>query len=157
MRPIWQRLSLSLILITLMTTAAFGADLKDLDWLAGDWVLTKGTRTIEEQWMRPSGGMMLGASRTVNGGKVNEFEFLRIEQRGDDLFYVAQPGGRPPTEFKLVNNTANEVVFENLQNDFPKQISYTRNEDGSVTARIMGPGKDAKGVKVIAFEYKRPK
>ena len=155
MRSLVPRVSLVVLSLFLATSTALGADLKDLDWLSGDWVLTKGTRTIEEQWMRPSGGMMLGVSRTLNAGKVNEFEFLRIEQRGDDLFYVAQPGGRPPTEFKLIKSSANEVVFENLLNDFPKQISYTRNEDGSVTARIQGPGKQ--GPKVIAFEYKRPK
>jgi hypothetical protein len=154
MRSLVQRTGI-LLLSLAVTTTALAANLNDLQWLAGDWVLTKGPRTIEEQWMRPSGGVMLGMSRTVNGGKVNEFEFLRIEQRRDDLFYVAQPGGRPPTEFKLIKSSANEVVFENLQNDFPKQISYTRNDDGSVTARIMGPGKQ--GTKTIAFEYKRPK
>jgi hypothetical protein len=154
MRSLVQQAGLLLVALALTAPAA-AVDLKDLEWLAGDWVLVKGTRTIEEQWMRPSGGMMLGASRTVSNGKVNEFEFIRIEQRGDDLFYVAQPGGRPPTEFKLIKSSANEVVFENLQNDFPKQISYTRNDDGSMTARIMGPGKQ--GTRTIAFEYKRPK
>lgn len=143
------------IALLLLMTAATAADLKDLEWLSGAWTLTKGERTIEEHWMRPSGGTMIGMGRTQRSGKTTEFEFLRIEQRGADLYYIAQPNGAPPTEFKLVKSTATEVVFENLQHDFPQQISYTRNEDGSVTARISGPGK--KGPVVIAFEYKRPK
>lgn len=154
------RLFLALMLACALASAGAAADskdlkdLKDLEWLAGDWVLVKGKRTIQEQWMKPSGGMMLGMSRTVADGRVIEFEYVRIEQRGDDLFYIAQPNGRPPTEFKLVKSTATEVTFENLQHDFPQQITYTRNADGSVTARIQGPGKN--GPRSIAFEYKRP-
>ena len=153
MRHCSQRVGLVLILISCMTASA--ADLKDLAWLSGSWVLTNGDRTIEEQWMSPSGGMMIGMGRTLRGGKTMEFEFLRIEQRGDDFYYIAQPNGAPPTEFKLVKSSPTEVVFENLQHDFPQQISYTRNEDGSVTARTSGPGKQ--GPKTIAFEYKRAK
>src|SRR4051812_47004019 len=111
MRKVWLRFSLcAMLLVTLSLSAA---DLRDLDWLAGSWLLTKGERITEEQWMRPSGGMMIGMSRTLDSGKVNGFEFIRIEQRGDDLFYIAQPQGRPLTEFKLVRSSANEVVFEN--------------------------------------------
>ena len=143
------------LLALLFITTAAAADLKDLDWLAGAWVLTKGDRTIEESWMRPAGGMMVGMSRTLNSGKAQGFEFLRIEQRGDDLFYIAQPQGRPPTEFKLVKSSATEVVFENLQHDFPQQISYIRNADGSMTARIQGPGKQ--GPKSFSYEYQRAK
>jgi len=149
-------------LLTLALTCAMAAagaaadfkDLKELEWLAGDWVLVKGKRTIQETWTKPAGGRMLGVSHTVTDGRSAEFEFIRIEQRGDDLFYIAQPNGRPPTEFKLVKSSANEVTFENLQHDFPQQVIYTRNADGSLTARIQGPGKN--GPRSIAFEYKRP-
>ncbi len=155
MRKLLPRLGLALLLLSFMTPAAIAADLNDLEWLSGTWVLTKGDRVTEESWLRPAGGIMIGVSRTVAGGKVREFEFLRIEQRGPDLFYVAQPNGRPPIEFKLVKSTLTEVVFENLQHDFPQQIRYTRNADGSMTASIKGPGKQ--GPKTFAFEYQRAK
>ncbi len=153
MRKLLSRLGITLALLSFMTASA--ADLKDLEWLAGKWILTKGSRVVEEQWMAPAGGMMLGMSRAQSSGKVNEFEFLRIEQRGQDVFYVAQPGGRPATEFKLVKNTPTELVFENLQHDFPQQIIYTHNADGSMTASIKGPGKQ--GPKTFSFEYQRVK
>jgi hypothetical protein len=152
MRPV--SIGICVVLVALAGVAA-AANLGDLEWLAGSWILTKGDRTIEEQWMRPAGGMMIGMSRTLNSGKANGFEFLRIEQRGDDLFYIAQPQGRPATEFKLVKSSANEVVFENLQHDFPQQITYKHNDDGSLTASISGPGKQ--GPKTFRYEYQRAK
>jgi hypothetical protein len=136
--------------------SAAAADLKDLAWFSGPWVLTKGDRTVEEMWMAPAGGSMIGAGRTIRAGKMTEFEFLRIEQRGEDLFYIAQPNGRPPTEFKAVKVSDNEVVFENLQHDFPQQITYTRKPDGSLTAKVQGPGKNGKPMS-FSFEYQRAK
>jgi hypothetical protein len=44
---------------------------------------------------------MLGTSRTVRGGKLIAFEFLRVVERDGGWVYVAQPGGAPPTEFVL--------------------------------------------------------
>ena len=43
----------------------------------------------------------LGDVYKRQGEKAIGFEFLRIEFRADGVFYVAQPGGRPKTEFKL--------------------------------------------------------
>ena len=129
------------------------ASLDTLKWLAGAWRMEKPGKVIEEQWTTPAGGIMLGVGRTIANGKAVEFEFLRIEQRGDSLVYVAQPGGQPPTDFKLESATENEVVFANPQHDFPKKVRYTRNADDSVTARI----EDETGKKSIAFPYEAVK
>ena len=45
-------------------------------------------------------------SRTVAGGRTTSFEFMRIEARADGIYYVAQPGGRPPVDFKLASESA---------------------------------------------------
>ena len=47
-----------------------------LAWLAGHWRLEKGGRVIDEHWMAPAGGVMLGMERTVYKGKEIEHEFL---------------------------------------------------------------------------------
>ena len=65
--------------------------LSDLGWLAGGWQGGVGNAQIEEHWIQPAGGMMLGLSRTLAGGRTVSFEFLRIESRADGTFYVAQP------------------------------------------------------------------
>ena len=96
--------------------------LKDFAWLAGSRSM-KGNALIEERWTDPASNMMLGLSRTVRGDKVVEFEFLRIEARPDGLFYVAQPGGHPPTDFKLTKWDGTEAIFENPSTIFPSASS----------------------------------
>jgi hypothetical protein len=100
-----------------------------------------GKAQIEEHWIQPAGGTMLGLSRTVAGGRTVSFEFLRIESRADGTFYVAQPQGRPPVEFKLTQRAENQAVFENPQHDHPKIIRYSKEVDGSLRAEIEGDEK----------------
>jgi hypothetical protein len=121
-------------------------------WLTGLWIIDSGGSRVEEHWTSAVGGLMLGVSRTIKNDRVVAFEFLRIERRGDFLVYIAQPQGNPPTEFKLSSATADQLVFENPQHDFPKKILYRRNKDGSVTAEVSGDGE-----KKISFPYKRAK
>lgn len=130
----------------------FKAD--DLAWMSGDWETAPGRMQIDEHWTTPVGGSMLGMSRTVAGGKMVFFEFLRIETRGTEVFYVAQPKGRTPaTDFKLVRSSEGEAVFENLQHDFPKRIIYRKQPDGGLSARIEGDGTEKE--KPQEFKYRR--
>ena len=81
-----------------------------LGWLAGCWAHTGGGRTVEEQWMQPRGGLMLGAGRTVKGDSVVEFEQVRILERGRRLVYAAAPSGQSPAEFESITVTDTSVV-----------------------------------------------
>lgn len=109
-----------------------------LSWMAGSWEGTTGKASIEEHWTPVAGGTLFGVSRTIVEGKTVAFEFLRIEARADGLYYVAQPGGRPPTDFKLIKVEGQSVVFENLAHDFPQRILYRKNADGTLDARVEG-------------------
>jgi hypothetical protein len=114
-------------------------------WLAGHWRIEEGDRQVDEQWMAPAGGLMLGMARTVQAGKTREYEFtlLRQEPNGD-IFYVAHPSKQREAAFKLTSLQAGTAVFENPEHDFPKKIIYTRQPDGSLLAAIEGPGRDGK-------------
>ena len=129
--------------------------LADLAWIAGSWQTAPGGRSqIEEHWTQVAGATMMGMSRTVRGDKTVEFEYLRIEQREDGVYYVAHPKARcPGTDFKLTRATATEAVFENPQHDFPKRIIYRKGADDSLTASIDA----GEGTKAISFAYKRIK
>lgn len=112
-------------------------------WLHGNWALDDHGVTTDEHWTGIAGGTMFGTSRTIAGGKTVFFEFFRIEERADGVFYVAQPKGRcPGVDFKLVRVSNVELVFENLKHDFPKRIIYRKGADGSLTARIEGDGTE---------------
>jgi hypothetical protein len=118
-------------------TATGPASVQSLAWMAGTWGADDQGTVTEEHWMAPSGGAMLAASRTVKGGKMVEFEFLRIEEMGGKLLYRAQPGGRPLTDITRVEQGPSCITFENPEHAFPRRILYWR-EGASLHARIEG-------------------
>jgi hypothetical protein len=140
-------------LLSVPATAQNNASLANYSWLAGCWSVTTGPVQIEEQWTTPKGNIMTGMGRTVKNGNTVFFDFFRIEARKDGVFYVAQPKGNPPTEFKLVSSDPNKLVFENLHHDFPKRVIYTREANGNVTARVEGAPEQAKMAE--DFKYQR--
>lgn len=125
------------------------ATLKSFSWLTGKWRTKSGDGHFEEHWSDAAGGMIIGMGREVKGGKLSFFEYLRVEQRKDGIFYVAQPFGKPGTDFKLTECSESVYRFENPTHDFPKRIEYTRRQDGSVEVCGTGDAKD----KEQAFQF----
>ena len=149
---------LKLILVTVCLLVSFtpqSATITELAWISGDWQTAPGgRRQIEEHWTGVAGGTMMGMSRTAVGDKTAEFEYLRIEQRADGIYYVAHPKARcPATDFKLTKASATEAVFENPQHDFPKRIIYRKTGADSLTASIDG----GEGSKAMTFSFTRMK
>ena len=127
--------------------------INDLSWLTGCWENTTSKRQRDENWSKPAGGTLLGVGRAVVDGKTAEYEFMRIHQEPDGLYYTAQPSGQPQASFKLKSLHDKEVVFENLQHDFPQRVIYRLTADGALQARIEGTMKGkARG---IDFPFQR--
>jgi hypothetical protein len=123
----------------------------DFGWLSGHWCSEVRGELIEEQWLKPRGDLMLGLSRTTKAGKTTGFEFLRIESRDGAPHFVAQPGGVPPTSFRLTGSGADWARFEDPKHDFPQRVEYRRTATG-LHAEIAGPGRGGKET-VIPFDY----
>jgi hypothetical protein len=118
-----------------------GASLSKLAWLAGTWVGEEGGVLIQEQWMEPQAGIMLGMHREIRPRQGRSFEFLRIEEEPEGLVYYASPQGRPATPFKIASLERRKVVFENLDHDFPQRILYWIDDEGLLHARVEGEGE----------------
>jgi hypothetical protein len=116
------------------------AVLADISWLAGNWSGRAGATELEERWTKPAGGAMLAVSRTLKDGRMVAFEFLRIVEKEGGLVYIAQPGGRPPTEFTLTEIGSRSAAFENPTHDFPKRIEY-KLTGNTLTATISDGGQ----------------
>jgi hypothetical protein len=127
------------------------ATIADVAWIGGTWVGGAGPQSLEERWTPPGGGAMLGVSRTIRDGKMIEFEYLRIVERDGGLVYVAQPNGRPPTEFVLTAIDPASATFENPQHDYPKMIRYAKRADGGLDATISAGGS----TRARTFTFKR--
>jgi hypothetical protein len=136
-----------------MGPAAQGRDAEPAGWLAGCWEQRQGERRTVEMWMAPEAGLMLGASRTTAGGRVTEFEQLRLERTGDTLIYTALPSGQTEASFRSVEVGNDRFVVANPQHDFPQRIGYRRSGTDSLVAWIEGPGKD--GMKRIEYPMRR--
>jgi Domain of unknown function (DUF6265) len=150
-RVVWLAGCVSALMLPLMVSAsrhqaappggAAGVTIDRLSWMVGAWTGTMGRASIEEHWIPAAGRTMLGLGRTVLGERTVQFEFLRIEQRPDGLVYVAQPGGRPPTEFRLTKADGQAATFENPQHDNPKIIRYMKEGETTLVAEIEGDEK----------------
>jgi hypothetical protein len=138
------------------TAQAGPPDIGALDWLAGCWQGGDGGQLIEEHWMPPRGGTLLGLSRTVTTGRTTAYEFLEIHQQADGLVYVARPAGREEMRFTLVRGAtrvAHEAVFERSGVEFPQRLVYRQQPDGSLYTRLEGT--DAGVLRAIDIPMRR--
>lgn len=110
--------------------------LQDLSWLVGYWALEDNGNVMVECWLAPRQGVMVGVHQdSYTSGKML-FEYLRIAETADGVVYYASPNGEKTTAFRLTS-FSNEagvkmVVFENPENEFPKLIRYSLDEEGVV-------------------------
>jgi hypothetical protein len=122
-------------------------------WLQGCWRSSQGQSVVEEQWMAPGGGTMIGMSRTVRGRETTAYEFVRITEQDGRLAYNAHPSGQAPATFLSTEATEARVVFENPQHDFPQRVGYRREGTDLVHAWIEGTSSGR--TRRVEFPYRR--
>lgn len=128
----------------LLAVAAGGAaaqvpPVDTLGWMAGCWAADGAEAGSGERWMAPSGGTLLGLSRTVKGGRTLAWEFMRIVTEADGkVAFVALPSGQRETRFERLASPPDEAIFEDPAHDFPQRVIYRRQGDDRLAARIEG-------------------
>jgi hypothetical protein len=149
-------------IVALQGIATMAADrdephtIDDLAFIAGHWVGAEQGITLEETWLPPGGGIMVGLHRDVKDDGSVFYEFLRIEVRTAGIYYVARPSNQPEGEFRLKRVTADAdgvspaspqtrertvtavAIFVNPAHDFPQEIIYEKMGDGTLRASIHG-------------------
>jgi hypothetical protein len=142
------------IAVFLLTAPAANASaaIEQVAWMQGCWQMDAGPRVVEEQWMAPRGGVMLGMGRTVRDGKLVEYESVLLREQGGKLAYEAHPSGQPSAVFMSSTIGESTVIFENLAHDYPQRVGYKREGD-SLIAWIDGTagGKSRR----VDFPYRR--
>lgn len=127
--------SLAFALMTL-SGSANEPRVMQLQWLTGNWSGCIDALVVEEQWMRPAAGIMLGAGRNRSSGTLKLSEFLAVFERDGTLIYAPRPDGQPGVEFVLHRLTENAVEFRNAAHDFPQFIAYERLPGNTLQVRV---------------------
>jgi hypothetical protein len=122
-----------------------------LAWMEGKWCGKDEDQQIEETWFAPKQDETTGMSRTISGGRVISFEYMRIASLDGVQTLIAQPDGNPPTKFARTDGGDGWIRFENKQHDYPQRIEYKR-EGENLSAEIGGPGAEGKE-EVISYRY----
>ena len=111
----------------------------EISFLSGCWSGTMGTLDMREQWTEAEAGVMLGTTRYLRDGSLVDFEFAMIGVFDGRIALRPYPGGeRSPRSFPLVRSEDGELVFENLEHDFPVRIIYAREGADALAPRIEG-------------------
>src|SRR5215208_2714505 len=116
---------------------------KKLQWLIGEWNRTNARpgRSGLEKWVINSATEMQGWGITMKEKDTLLVEKAKLLVKDNDIYYVADvPENKEPVFFKLISISEDGFVCENPLHDFPKIISYKR-EQGKLKATISGNGK----------------
>lgn len=107
----------------------------------------------DEVWLGPSGGTLLGMSRTVENDELRSWELMAIRQRPNGLAYEATPSGQPMAVFLAASVSDSAIAFENLTHDYPQVVRYARRGNDSLLAVVSGTIRDRQ--RAIEFHYAR--
>lgn len=133
--------------------AAQQAHIQSAAWVGGCWRMEAGNRIVDEQWMAPAGDAMLGMSRTVRDGRLDEYELIILRVVDGRLDYEAHPVRQPTGVFSATHISDTLLVFENPRHDFPRLIAYEKRGRDSLLARIAaGPLATDRAIR---FPYRR--
>lgn len=133
--------------------------LENFKWLVGSWSNITPEAQLYEIWRVENDSSLFGESYMIVERDTTFYETIRLEARGNEVFYIPNVSGQnnnQPVSFKMVADSSGEFIFENLQHDFPQRIVYNNSEADVLNARIEGQyeGQFRKEEFVMNKEYK---
>ena len=124
------------------STAANSGPLAALAWLPGCWQGSVNQREFREQWLPLRGGVLVGVGQSVLQGRMQDYEFLRIEPRADGVYFTQFSGDLKQSSFRLAATTTDEkdtiFTFANTADAFPARLIYRRGIEGWLYQTIEG-------------------
>jgi hypothetical protein len=155
MRQFFLFLSISLSLFS-CTNNSKNEKIKASEWLIGEWENQSKEGVLNETWSKPNDSTLTAGSFFIKEKDTLHFENIVLREKDGELVYETIIQGQnndKPIVFPLLSETENELVFENLQNDYPQKIKYQRNSTSAITISISG----TQAGKVILEQFKMKK
>lgn len=123
-------------------TQAASGPLAPFAWLAGCWKGNVNQREFREMWLPLAGGTLVGAGQQASQGRLQDYEFLRIEARDGGVFFSQFSGDRKEVSFRLdsTKTDGNDTIFTfaNTAPSFPARLIYRKGTEGWLYETIEG-------------------
>lgn len=122
-------------------TIQLDRDISRADWLIGTWIQKTSKGNVYETWVRKNATTFNGKSYMLKEKDSLIFETVQLLQADSRLFYiptVKNQNNGLPVSFKEKKISETQLIFENLEHDFPQVISYTKITPDSLLAEISG-------------------
>ena len=148
--------SLFSLLLFSCTTTSKNEKIKASEWLIGQWKNTSEEGILTENWIKSNDSTLTAESFFIKGKDTLHFETIRLVEKKGELVYETIIKGQnndKPILFPLISETENELVFENLQNDYPQKIKYQHHSKSVITIAISG----TQAKKVVSEQFKMAK
>jgi hypothetical protein len=140
MRQFFLFLSVSLLLFSCNNNSK-NEKIKASEWLIGQWENHSKEGILTENWSKPNDSTLAAGSFFIKEKDTLHFENIVLREKEGELIYETTIKGQnnnKPILFPLLSETENEMIFENLQNDYPQKIKYQRNSKSAITISISG-------------------
>jgi hypothetical protein len=117
--------------------------LSSFSWLDGRWQGNWGPRAVEQSWMAPRNGAMVGVFRASGNGKLLVIELFSLVETPGGIEYrsrhfttsLAPWEDSGPTVLQLATADATRIVFENALDGKPKRVVFTRTSPDTYVSR----------------------
>jgi hypothetical protein len=140
------------------------ATIDQVAWISGPWSGKLNDRAIEQHWMAPLGGSMVGMYRSIRDHKATLYELLAIETEGEGLALrikhfapgaglVSQEAKDESANHTLVRVEDRKAVFEAVTPNGPVRVTFTSPDPATLTI-VVERQRDGKPVSTD-FNYKR--
>lgn len=135
---------LSLVLIILTgCSQKYQIDISELNWIIGSRKAVVNDNLIIEKWEQENDTVLIGKSYVATVEDTVLMETIQIVQTSETIYYIPtvfdQNDGKP-VKFKLKSSDPEQLIFENLDHDFPQRIYYYR-KGKNLNAWIEGNDK----------------
>ncbi|MCG9792541.1 DUF6265 family protein [Flavobacterium algicola] len=115
--------------------------LQSSEWILGKWEYKNTDGILTENWTKINDSVYKGTSYFVKGKDTIHKEAIVLNQIGESLTYKTVIKGQNadlPILFLAKETVENQLVFENLNNDYPQKIKYTKGNPSQITTEITG-------------------
>ena len=129
----------------------------NLKWIEGFWLDSTAFSfrtpkvSFMEKWKYYPDSIS-GKGVSIKGNDTTITSALCIREVNGEIKYIARPLGEAMIPFSLIFMTDNEVVFENLVNDFPQKIRYIKTSKDSLQVIISGLRPE--GERAVTFKMR---